>query len=96
MSVNVQFICDECGAIRKPSNHWFLGRISDNSTLSIMLFDEKKASLSGNSCLCGASCIIKYTSEHLSELKEKQDEIVKKYTLSSKDRAEKEDEEIGG
>jgi len=71
------FSCDICKTKKLPTNHWFVGRvkhIKSKSILIISTFSNRLAKTSENAALCGATCIMQYTSEYLSNLKEKQDE----------------------
>jgi hypothetical protein len=59
-----RFTCDSCGATKGPENHWFLIRLTDSLQIMVWSVLGAKKHVS----LCGEACVIKWVSQHLTQL----------------------------
>lgn len=68
MAKTVTYTCDNCGAVKEETNHWFFLR-GDNSGLELNLWDNEVA-LQADTLLtlCGDACVLAKVQEFLGKV----------------------------
>lgn len=54
-----QFKCDQCGAIRQDSNHWFVVGQSNGGEMLLTNWNPNIAQHDEAQHICGAGCLLK-------------------------------------
>jgi hypothetical protein len=57
MAQRIEYVCDECGAVRKDANHWFVMDNSLPTILTVRPFTPENAKHGKH--LCGEGCVTK-------------------------------------
>ena len=68
MPISTEIKCDNCGAVKQATNHWYLVYMLRNKYITIMPFDFNLAQSVECVILCGEACTMKYISAQLSLL----------------------------
>lgn len=63
----VTYTCDNCGAVKKETNHWFVGSV--NGSFDITPWNDTDAnSYQGILHLCGDACVLARVQEFLGKV----------------------------
>lgn len=66
MGITKKITCDNCGAEKLQSNHWFMAlTLYNTKSITIDHFDLKLAEEHSFDILCGEACVLQYVSKNL-------------------------------
>lgn len=63
--------CDECGAVKKESNHWLVFRLHEPPMMIFHPWDARECDDRYSIHICGEACAAKLVSRQIAKWKEK-------------------------